>query len=174
VWKANTLEWFEHRRREQIFVPLVPASTYWYLSAMPELLELASRVDVGMSALASTLQAFFLTFLGEQCQAGPSTITPYRDEFIVLLNYARTLTGMEPTEPDLADLDASFVSGFRDDLERERYKSVRIRNARLATLAPSIGSPTALTSLLPDKGIVLFSRSNVLSDSTFTDINEFT
>jgi hypothetical protein len=33
----------EDNRQEQLCVPLVPASTYWYLEAVPELLELISR-----------------------------------------------------------------------------------------------------------------------------------
>ena len=36
-------EWAEDNRQEQLCVPLVPASTYWYLEAVPELLELISR-----------------------------------------------------------------------------------------------------------------------------------
>jgi len=87
-----------------------------------------------MSALAPTLQAFFLTRLGDQRQASPRTITTYRDAFVLLLRYARTRTGKEPAELDFADLDASFVSGFLDHLERERHNSVRTRNARLAAL----------------------------------------
>jgi hypothetical protein len=31
----------EDNRQEQLCVPLVPKATYWYLSARPELLELA-------------------------------------------------------------------------------------------------------------------------------------
>jgi len=37
----HALEWSEHRRQEQLCVPLVPADTYWYLSATPELVEQA-------------------------------------------------------------------------------------------------------------------------------------
>jgi hypothetical protein len=38
----DTLERAEHRRQKQLCVPLVPCSTYWYLSAAPELLALAA------------------------------------------------------------------------------------------------------------------------------------
>jgi hypothetical protein len=36
-------EWAEDNRQEQLCVPLVPASTYWYLQAAPELLALVAR-----------------------------------------------------------------------------------------------------------------------------------
>jgi len=37
------LERAEPHRQEQLCVPLVPANTYWYLSAVPELLALAAE-----------------------------------------------------------------------------------------------------------------------------------
>jgi hypothetical protein len=44
----DTLERAEHRRQKQLCVPLVPAGTYWYLSATPELMELvAARLVEG-------------------------------------------------------------------------------------------------------------------------------
>jgi hypothetical protein len=40
------LERPQHSSQEQLCVPLVPADTYWYLSAVPELVELvAQRLD---------------------------------------------------------------------------------------------------------------------------------
>jgi hypothetical protein len=39
----DTLERAEHRRQKQLCVPLVPSDTYWYLSAVPELMTLAAR-----------------------------------------------------------------------------------------------------------------------------------
>jgi len=39
----DTIERAEHRRQEQLCVPLVPSSTYWYLCAAPELMALAAR-----------------------------------------------------------------------------------------------------------------------------------
>jgi hypothetical protein len=43
---VDTLERAEHRRQEQLCVPLVPAYTYWYLQACPDLLGLAAdRLD---------------------------------------------------------------------------------------------------------------------------------
>jgi site-specific recombinase XerD len=87
-----------------------------------------------MSALAPTLQAFFITRLGHQRQASPGTVASYRDAFRLLLGYARARTGKEPSQLDFTDLDATFVSGFLDHLEHERDNSARTRNARLAAL----------------------------------------
>ncbi len=87
-----------------------------------------------MSALAPTLQAFFITRLDHQRQASPRTVASYRDAFRLLLGYARTRTGKEPAQLDFTDLDATFVSGFLDHLEHERNNSARTRNARLAAL----------------------------------------
>ncbi len=87
-----------------------------------------------MSALAPTLQAFFVTRLGAQRRASPRTIITYRDAFRLLFVYARTVVDKEPSELDFADLDANLVSGFLDHLERDRHNAVRTRNARLAAL----------------------------------------
>jgi hypothetical protein len=43
VEALDTLEWPEHGGQEQLCVPLVPENTFWYLSAVPELLFLASE-----------------------------------------------------------------------------------------------------------------------------------
>ena len=40
VEALDPLERTEHRSQEQLCVPLVPANTYWYLTAAPELLSL--------------------------------------------------------------------------------------------------------------------------------------
>ena len=46
----------------------------------------------------------------------------------------RDRTGKEPSELDLADLDAPAVGAFLDHLEHERHNSARTRNARLAAI----------------------------------------
>jgi hypothetical protein len=43
VEALDGLEWPEHSGQEQLCDPLVPASTYWYLSASPELMALAGQ-----------------------------------------------------------------------------------------------------------------------------------
>ena len=87
-----------------------------------------------MTALAPTLQAFFVSRLGRQRDASPHTVDSYRHAFRLLLAYAETKTGKKPSELDLADLDAVLVSGFLDHLEEERGSSVASRNTRLAAI----------------------------------------
>ena len=87
-----------------------------------------------MTALAPTLQAFFVSRLGRERSASPHTVDSYRHAFRLLLAYAEARTGKRPSEMDLADLDAVLVSGFLDHLEQERGSSVASRNTRLAAL----------------------------------------
>lgn len=87
-----------------------------------------------MTAVAPTLQAFFVTRLGRQRDASPNTVDSYRHAFRLLLLYAETRTGKQPSQLDLADLDAGLISGFLDHLEAGRANSVATRNTRLAAV----------------------------------------
>ena len=87
-----------------------------------------------MSALAPTVQAFFVTRLGRERDASPNTIDSYRHTFRLLLAYAKAQTGKGPSRLDLADIDAELVSGFLDHLENDRGNSVASRNTRLAAI----------------------------------------
>jgi integrase/recombinase XerD len=87
-----------------------------------------------VTALAPALQAFFTTRLGHQRDASPHTIDSYRHAFRLLLTYAKAQTGKDPSDLDLADLDANLVSGFLDHLERERGNGAGSRNTRLAAI----------------------------------------
>lgn len=87
-----------------------------------------------MSALAPTLEAFFTERLVHQRQASPNTIAAYRDAWRLLLVFAQERTGKEPSQLDLADLDAPLIAAFLEHLETKRHNSVRTRNARLAAI----------------------------------------
>jgi integrase/recombinase XerD len=87
-----------------------------------------------MSALAPTLQAFFTDRLIRQRQASPNTIAAYRDAFKLLLAFASEQTGKQPSQLDVADLDAEAIGSFLDHLEHDRGNSVSTRNARLAAI----------------------------------------
>jgi hypothetical protein len=46
VEALDGLKWPEHSGQEQLCDPLVPANTYWHLSAVPELMQLvAARLE---------------------------------------------------------------------------------------------------------------------------------
>ena len=88
-----------------------------------------------MSALAPTLQAFFTDRLIRQRHASPHTIAAYRDTLRLLLALRRaTAPARQPSQLDIADLDAPLIGAFLDHLEHERGNSVRTRNARLAAI----------------------------------------
>jgi site-specific recombinase XerD len=87
-----------------------------------------------MSALAPSLQAWFTDRLAKQLQASPNTVAAYRDAWRLLLGYLQQRTGKQPSQLDLADLDAASISAFLDHLEGDRHNSVRTRNARLAAI----------------------------------------
>jgi integrase/recombinase XerD len=87
-----------------------------------------------VSALAPTLEAFFTERLVRQRQASPNTIAAYRDGWRLLLVFTHERIGKQPSELDLADLDAPLIAEFLDHLETKRRNSVRTRNARLAAI----------------------------------------
>jgi site-specific recombinase XerD len=87
-----------------------------------------------MTALAPTLQAFFTDRLIRQRHASPQTIAAYRDTWRLLLAYACSRTGRQPSGLDIGDLDAPLIGAFLDHIERDRGNSPRTRNARLAAI----------------------------------------
>ena len=87
-----------------------------------------------MTALAPTLEAFFTERLMCQRQASPNTVAAYRDGWRLLLGFAAGRTAKQPSELDVADLDAPLIGAFLEHLEIERHNSVRTRNARLAAI----------------------------------------
>ncbi len=87
-----------------------------------------------MTALASTLQAFFTERLIRQRQASPHTLAAYRDTLRLLLVFASARRDVEPSKLDIDDLDAPLIGAFLDHLEKQRENSARTRNARLAAV----------------------------------------
>jgi integrase/recombinase XerD len=87
-----------------------------------------------MTPIAPTVQAFFTDRLGRQRRASVHTIAAYRDTVRLLLTFATTRTGTEPSRLDFAQLDAPLVGAFLDHLEHERGNAIRTRNARLAAI----------------------------------------
>jgi site-specific recombinase XerD len=87
-----------------------------------------------MSALAPTVQAFFTQRLVKERNASPHTIAAYRDTIRLLLQFASTRSGREPSMLDIADLDADTIAAFLDHLQTDRGNSARTRNVRLAAI----------------------------------------
>jgi site-specific recombinase XerD len=87
-----------------------------------------------VTALAPTLQAFFTSRLIGQRGASEHTIAAYRDTWRLLLGFASRKTGKNPSQLDIADLDAPLIAAFLDHLERDRGNSPRTRNSRLTAI----------------------------------------
>ena len=87
-----------------------------------------------MSALAPTLEAFFVERLLAQRRASQHTIAAYRDTFCLLLGFVKERTGVAPAALRLEDLDAQLVGAFLEHLERDRHNCARTRNARLSAI----------------------------------------
>lgn len=62
------------------------------------------------TSFASLLQRFFTDRLLRQLGASPHTVAGYRDTFRVLLRYSLERLGRTPSELQLEELDAPFLS----------------------------------------------------------------
>lgn len=80
------------------------------------------------------VQRFFTERLLNQMRASPNTIASYRDTFRLLLNFAKEQTGLNPTEMEVAHIDAELVGRFLVFCEEDRGISPRSRNTRLAAI----------------------------------------
>jgi integrase/recombinase XerD len=87
-----------------------------------------------VTVLAPVLQAFFTDRLARQRHASGQTIAAYRDTWRLLLTFTAGRTGKQPSQLDIADLDAPLIGSFLDHLEHDRGNSPRTRNARLAAI----------------------------------------
>ena len=87
-----------------------------------------------MTALAPSLQAYFVDRLIGQRSASPNTIAAYRDTFRLLLAFATQRTGTPPSQLDIATLDAPLIAAFLEYLQRERGNQAATRNNRLAAI----------------------------------------
>ena len=57
-----------------------------------------------MTALAPTLEAFFIDPADHEKGVSPHTIAAYRDTFRLLLSFAHKRTGKQPSKLELEDL----------------------------------------------------------------------
>ncbi|MGH2870959.1 MAG: site-specific integrase, partial [Solirubrobacteraceae bacterium] len=76
-----------------------------------------------MTALAPSLQAFFVDRLIGQRAASPNTIAAYRHSFRLLLDFAASRLHTPPSKLDIAALDAPLIAAFLDHLEHDRHNT---------------------------------------------------
>jgi len=70
-----------------------------------------------MTALATTLQAFFTDRMARQRQVSPNTLAAYRDALRLLLVFAADKKGKEPSKLDIDDLDAPLTQLAQSGVE---------------------------------------------------------
>jgi integrase/recombinase XerD len=80
------------------------------------------------------VQRFFTDRLATQLNASPNTVASYRDTFRLLLRYAADRLKREPTQLQIADLDADLIGGFLTFVETRRGNGARSRNTRLSAI----------------------------------------
>jgi integrase len=119
-----------------------PANTFWYLEAVPELLDLAmARATtsgeggpMSAAALPALIQRFFTDRLCVQMEASHHTVAGYRDTFRLLLRFASVRHGKPPVKLEVEDIDADLVADFLVHTETTRGNTARSRNTRLAAI----------------------------------------
>lgn len=87
-----------------------------------------------MTAIAPTMQSFFIDRLAKQRFASSRSVASYRDSLRLLLVFVHHKTGKTPSQLDGADLDTEMISAFLDHLETKRHNSPRTRNLRLTAI----------------------------------------
>ncbi|MDP9166178.1 MAG: site-specific integrase [Actinomycetota bacterium] len=92
-----------------------------------------------MNALASSLQSYFTTFAHTQRDLSVNTIASYRDTWRLLLKYLAATLGPPPDAIDFDLLTAANITGFLDNLERQRGNCAKTRNARLTAIRAVLG-----------------------------------
>jgi integrase/recombinase XerD len=91
------------------------------------------------TTVAALLTRFFSQRLMQQRQASPHTIHSYRDTFRLLLQFAKSRLGKEPSQLAWEALDAPLISAFLDDLQAQRRIGARSRNLRLTAIRSFFG-----------------------------------
>ncbi len=86
------------------------------------------------ASFATLLTRYFAQRLIQQRCASPHTIRSYRDTFHLLLLFAKTTLGQEPSQLTIEQIDAPLVSAFLDDLQNQRGIGARSRNLRLTAI----------------------------------------
>jgi integrase/recombinase XerD len=86
------------------------------------------------TTFAVLLTRFFSQRLMQQRQASPHTICSYRDTFRLLLQFAKSRLGKEPSRLAWEELDAPLITAFLDDLQERRGIGARTRNLRLTAI----------------------------------------
>jgi site-specific recombinase XerD len=84
------------------------------------------------------IQKFFLTWLMAQRNVSPQTIKSYRDAFRIYLKYLETAHAIKPSAITINCLEAEYILGYLDFLEKERGNMPKTINNRLSAISSFI------------------------------------
>lgn len=89
--------------------------------------------QVTSSTLAAALRSFLGEYLPHQRAYSVNTILSYRDSLKLLLQFAAGKHG-RICDLSLANLNATTISAFLDDIQTQRHNTAATRNVRLAAI----------------------------------------
>lgn len=85
------------------------------------------------STLALALRGFLTDYLPRQRALSPHTLQSYRDSLKLLLQFTVGKNG-DPSQLTVEKLTVERITGFLEDLERNRHNRVSTRNVRLSAI----------------------------------------
>jgi len=80
------------------------------------------------------LQKFFLQWMITQRNVSPETIKSYRDAFRLFIKYLEVAHKIKPSAVTVNCLEAEYILGFLDFLEKERQNQPKTINNRLSAI----------------------------------------
>jgi integrase/recombinase XerD len=87
-----------------------------------------------MTALAPYMSDFLREHLPKERRASLHTCEAYAHSFRLLLGFAASRLGVQPSRLEVEKLDAPLILAFLEHIEADRRNSARTRNARLAAI----------------------------------------
>jgi site-specific recombinase XerD len=81
------------------------------------------------------VQKFFLQWLMAQRKVSPETVKSYRDTFKLFLKYLEAFHKIKPSAVTVNCLEAEYIIGFLDFLEKERRNQPKTVNNRLSAIS---------------------------------------
>jgi site-specific recombinase XerD len=81
------------------------------------------------------VQKFFLKWLMTQRDVSPETVKSYRDSFRIFIKYMEIAHKIKPSMITVNCLEAEYIIGFLDFLEKERKNQAKTINNRLSAIS---------------------------------------
>jgi integrase/recombinase XerD len=92
------------------------------------------RMNKKDNSFQALIQKFFLQRMMKQKNASPETIKSYRDTFRLYIQYLNNVHGILPHKIEMIQMEAEYILGFLDNLDKNRSNHPRTINNRLAAI----------------------------------------